>query len=410
MSDDSQSPTFERSPLFRPRTFLAGLIAGLALCSALARYVSYRGYHDTFTRFHIYIAPEGQYYPTLDEMGSIVRTRCRSDQVLVIVGGNSIFNGVGQPVEKLWSNELQRLLGDGYAVVNLAFRGAYCTDGGAIVAEVLRKEFPRQIYVANTGPFVQPEPIGSQPYRYLIWEARSRGLLEEFPAREKLLAESRRMEYTRSEWVDLLAGTYLDRVLRFRDLWNWIGYKFIFTIQNPITPNMPQAIWARERFDDIENDFEDTPLNLRFLPEYRDAEMKIVRGFSGTYYTKDSSGNWTLKPNLVEEFNTAAAAAFPKDLRARTLIMLSRNCPLYLHQLTPDEMLREDDAYRDGIRAWKALGYGADEYGRDYDESDFGDRTHLTGTGGRKLAARVAADVQAIASKLGYLGKGTGAP
>jgi lysophospholipase L1-like esterase len=409
MSDESPTVTFERSALFRPRTFLAGLVVGLALCSALARFVSYRGYHDTFTRFHIYIAPEGQYYPTLDEMCSIVRTRCRGDQVLVIVGGNSIFNGVGQPVDKLWSNELQRQLGDGFAVVNLAFRGAFCTDGAAIVAEVLRKEFPRQIYVANTGPFVQPMPIGSQPYRYLIWEARSRGLLEDSPAREDLWAESRRMEYTWGQWVDVLAGTNLDRVLRFRDLWNWIGYKFIFTIQNPVTPNMPQAMWARERFDDIENDFEDTPINLRFLPEYRDAEMKIVRGFSGTYYTKDSSGNWKLDPTLSEKFNRAAAAAFPKDLRARTLIMLSRNCPLYLHELTPDEMLREDDAYRDGEAAWKAMGYVADEYGRDYDDADYGDRTHLTGTGGRKLAAQVARDVQDIARRLGYVGKGPAA-
>jgi lysophospholipase L1-like esterase len=410
MSEDPPNTTFERSALFRPRTFLAGLLLGLVLCSALARYVSSRGYHDVFTRFHIYISPEGQYYPTLDEMCGIVRTRCRSDQILVIVGGNSIFNGVGQPVEKLWTNELQRQLGDGYAVVNLAFRGAFCTDGCAIVAEVLRKEFPRQVYVTNTGPFVRPEPIGSQPYRYLLWEARSRGLLETFAKRDKIIADSRKIEYNFGQWVDICAGTYLDNFLRFRDLWNWVGYKYFFTIQNPITPDLPRAVWARDRFDDIENDFEDTPMSLRFLPEYRDAEMKIVRGFSSIYYVKDARGNWRTDPKFMKDFNRVVGGAFPEDLRARTLVMLSRNSPLYLRQLTPDEALREDASYRDCESVWRQFGYAADDYGRDYDDSDFGDRTHLTGTGGRRLAAQVAADVRQIAVKLGYLGKGAGTP
>ncbi len=402
MSDEPENIPYERSALFRPRSFLIGLLLGLILCSAMARFVSNRDYHDVFTRFHIYISPEGQYYPTVDEMCSIVRSRCRSDQVLVIIGGNSIFNGVGQPVEKLWSNELQRQLGDRYVVLNMAFRGAFCTDGGAVVAEALRHEFPRQIYVANTGPFVTPEPIGSAPYRYLIWEASCRGITENFAPRSQVIEDSRLHEYVRSRWIELWSGQYLDRVLRFRDLWNWVGYKYFFTIQNPMTPHMPEAMWARGRFADIENDFEDTPFSSRFLPEYRDAEMKIVRGFSATYYAKDPDGTWRIRPEYLAAFNRVAKGAFPDDLKGRTLIMLSRNSPLYLRQLEPDEMVREDTAYSDGVKAWRANGYNADQYGRDYDETDFGDRTHLTGTGGRKLAAQVATDVQELAAKLGY--------
>jgi hypothetical protein len=403
VSDEPTRAPYERSALFRPKTFLIGLLSGLVLCSAVARYESNRDYHDVFTRFHIYISPEGQYYPTLNEMCSIVRTRCRPDQVLVIVGGNSIFNGVGQPVEKLWSNELQRQLGDKYVVLNMAFRGALCTDGGAVVAETLRREYPRQIYVANTSPFVTPEPIGSGPYRYLIWEARCRGVLERFPYRDQVIEDSRLHEYVRSQWIELWVGQYLDRLFRFRDLWNWVGYKYLFTIQNPMTPHLPEAIKGRGSFADTESDFEDTPFSSRFLPEYRDAEMKIVRGFSGTYYAKDQDGGWRIRPEFFTAFNRVAKAAFPDDLKGRTLIMLSRNSPLYLHQLTADEMSRENLAYSDGVKAWQALGYNADQYGRDYDETDFGDRTHLTGTGGRKLAAQVATNVQALAAKLGYV-------
>jgi hypothetical protein len=403
MSDPGPATGFERSVLFRPKSFLIGLLLGLALCSAVARHVASKGYHDVFTRFHIYISPDGQYYPTLDEMCSVVRTRCRPDQVLVIVGGNSIFHGVGQPADKLWTGELQRRLGDGFVVVNLAFRGAFCTDGAAVVAEVLRKEFPRQIYVANAGPFATPEPVGSQPYRYLIWQARSRGLLETFGPRDEIFDDFMRQDYTWGQRFDLWALDSLDDALRFRDLWNWVGYKFVFTIQNPYTPHFPAALWPRDRFADNEDDFEAVPFSARFRPEYQDAEMRIVRGFSSDFYFKTHAGDWHARPISLMEFNRVVKAAVPDDLKARTLIMLSRNCPLYLRQLSPDERLRDDDAYRDCIHSWSAAGYEAADYGRDYDDSDFGDRTHLTATGGRKLALQVASEVQGMANKLGYM-------
>jgi len=410
MSNAPETACFERSALFRPRTFLIGFLCGLFVCSAVARFVAHRGYHDVFTRFHIFISPDSQYYPTLDEMCGVVRMRCRSDQVLVIVGGNSIFHGVGQPADKLWTKELQRQLGDQYVVVNLAFRGAFCTDGAAVVAEVLRKEYPRQIYVANAGPFASPEPVGSQPYRYLIWEARSRGLLESFAPRDEVIGDFRSDNYSWGQLFDLWSLETLDRALRFRDLWNWVDYRYFFTIQNPYTPHLPEAVWPREDFPDREDDFEDIPFSTRFLPQYQDAEMRIVRGFSSVNCFRDHQGNWRTRPIVLKDFDRTAKAAIPDDLKARTLIMLSRNCPLYLRQLSADEMLRENRVYSDCIRSWRAAGYESADYGADYDDSDFGDRTHLTATGGRKLALQVASEVRGIAGRLGYLKDGAPAP
>ncbi|HEY4989728.1 MAG TPA: hypothetical protein VII09_07975, partial [Opitutaceae bacterium] len=267
MTEPPTDTGIERTGYFRPRTFLAAFVAGLILCSVLGRRVSHNGYHEDFTRFHQEISPEAQYYPTLAEMCGIVRARCRPDQVLVIVGGNSIFNGVGQPAEKLWTLELQRRLGDGFAVVNLAFRGALCTDGGAIVGEVLRKEFPRQVYVANMAPFTEPAPYGVEPYRYLFWEARSRGLEEAFAPREELVHDYVGKTYGWGERFNLWALDWLDRALRFRDLWNWVGYEYLFTIPNPIVPHMPGAILPRKDFPDNESDFETRPFEDRFRPE-----------------------------------------------------------------------------------------------------------------------------------------------
>jgi len=410
MSDQPAKPRVEKSAYFRPTTFLVGFALGLVLCSAVARVVSRRGYHEEFTRFFPVISPEAQYFPTLEEMCGIVRMRCRPDQVLVIVGGNSVFIGVGQPVNRMWTAELQRLLGERFVVINFAFRGALCTDGGAVVAEALRREFPRQVYVANAVPFGPPAPYGILPYRYLFWEARSRGLLESFAPRDELVEDFEHREFSWGTRFEHWGKEWLDRAIRFRDLWNWVGYRYLFTIENPVTPHLPQAVWARKRFADLEPDFEAMPFGERFSPGIRDAEMKIVRGFSAFSCFRDFHGAWRPRPIVRLDFERVAKGAIPDDLKARTLIMLSRNSPYYLRQLTADEARREDAAYRGGIEAWRGAGYEAEDYGRNYDDADFGDRTHLAASGGRKLAVQVADRVRAISDKLGYLGQASPNP
>ena len=135
-----------------------------------------------------------------------------------------------------------------FVVINFAFRGALCTDGGALVAEALRHEFPRQIYVANAAPFNQPAPYGLEPYRYLFWSARSQGWLEDFAPRNALVAEFLQTQVEDIRQVEIRGANLLDQVLRFRDFWNWVGYQYFFTIQSPHTPDFPSAIWARKKF------------------------------------------------------------------------------------------------------------------------------------------------------------------
>jgi hypothetical protein len=383
--------------------FLVSLVVGLVACASLGRLLSSRDYHQNFTRFHVRISPEAHYYPTIEEMRSIVRARCRPDQILVIVGGNSVFYGVGQPVGKLWTEELQRRLGSQYCVVNFAMRGAICTDGGAVVAETLRDEFPRQIYVANTSPFSTPAPYGVEPYRYLFREALSRGLLEGYEPRQKLWDDYRQHEMSAGERMEQWSSSVLDRAFRFRDLWNWVGYNWFFTIQNPHTPDRPQAYWPRKRFKDEEGDFELTPPTQRFPLAVREAEMAIVRAFSAVPCERDTNGGWRVKESSRQEFVRSAHAAMPEQLRPRTLIVLSRNSPNYLAMLSTDERAREEVAYAGAIAAWKAEGYEATDYGPGFSVADFGDRTHLAASGGVKLAARLAPQVQAMSLRLGYL-------
>lgn len=404
MSDPEQSQSW-----FRGRVFLVGLALGVLASAILGRVVSASSYHRDFTRFHARISPEAHYYPTLEEMRSIVRAKCRPDQVLVIVGGNSIFYGVGQPVGKIWTEELQRRLGPEYCVVNLALRGAVCTDGGAIIAESLRDEFPRQIYVANTSPFATPPPFGIEPYRYLFREAWARGLLLDFAPRAAAWKDFNRREIGPGERTEKWSLGMLDRGLRFRDLWNWVGYNWLFTIENPHTPKWPQSMWPRGRFRDEEGDFELTPTVRRFPREVREAEMLIVRGFSAAHSVRTVEGKWAVKPASREAFMVDARAAVPDILKPRTLIVLSRNSPNYLALLDADEAARDEFVYREAEEAWRAAGYRATDYGPGFTIDDFGDRTHLSASGGRKLARWLAPQIQAMSAQLGYGTKG-GAP
>ncbi len=423
--DNSASP----GTWFRPGFFLGGLLAGIVALAGAGQWAGRHNTHPGTERFHPRISPEGRYSPTVDELCAIVRARCRPDQILVIVGGNSIFNGVGQPPEKLWTLELQKQLGDGFGVVNLALRGAGCTEGATVIAEVLRNEYPRIIYVTNTSPFTPPEPLGVQAYEYIFWEAYYRGLLVDFAPRDEQLNKYVRppesplplVHYLQKDraalieiehfkvvaWLrrlGLRAEVGLDAALKYRDLWNWMGYEHLFTVPSFYTPRWPGWMAARGRLRDEEPDFEtmDFTSSERFAPRKTPIEMPIVRGFSERAYTEGGPEGWTLNAPVRNDFLAGAKRAVPDVFKSRTLVMLSRNSPFFFHMLSPAEARRDDLAYRDGAAAWREAGYASAEYGRDFLDEDFGDRTHLTASGGRKLAGITAREITALAERLGY--------
>lgn len=428
-TDHSSTP----GPWFSPGLFLAGLFAGLVMLAAAGHWAGRHNTHPGAARLHPRISPEGSYHPTLDELCAMVRSRCRPGQILVIVGGNSIFNGVGQPADKLWTHELQAQLGERFAVVNLALRGAISTDGGAVVAEVLREEFPRLIYLANTAPHTPPAPLGEAAYHYIFWEAHYRGLLMDFAPRNEALEDylnhgapwMPRRDYTPDSWHktflrqkdrvtaemhrgQLMGEVWLDAALKYRDLWNWIGYEHVFTVPSFYTPRWPGLTAARGKLADDEQDYEtmDFYSPHRFASGKTPTELLIVRGFSQLAYTAGGDEGWVLNESTRNRFLSAARSAVPDALKARTLILLSRNSPYYLQMLAPEEIRRDDLAYRDSIAAWREAGYAAEEYGRDFTPEDYGDRTHLTVSGGRKLAVVAAREVETLARNLGYITEG----
>jgi hypothetical protein len=410
MSDPVSPVTPARFQWLYPHWFLGGLAAGLVALSLLGIKIGRTDYHPGFIRFFPPTSPETNYYPTLDELTGIVRGECRPGQILVIVGGNSILQGVWQPSAEVWSKHLQDLLGDRYKVINFAFRGAGPANGGAVVAEVLRKEFPRQIYIANEASQTAVESIGYEPYRYLTWEALYRGLLIDYPPRNAFIAYYRATVADAPRILrDAAISTLFDRVLHYRNLWNFITFRYVCTVPSLYGAAIPELLTPRSKIPDQESDAtspENVANRLAAQGPYDTAnfpkELAIVRGFHD-YEHRLPNGHWDLAEATRADLSEHFDAAFPTPLIPRTLILISHSSPYYRRHLTPEEGVEEDEIYQATVDLWRKSGYTALSYGRDFNDDDYGDRTHLSKYGGAKLAELVAPQVRDIAERLGYL-------
>ncbi len=402
MNEPNEAP--RKWPWLRPPALLLGVVTGLTVLSWAGREVTKSDWHTNFTRFHPMISPEAMYEPTVDEMCAIVRARCTPAQVLVIVGGNSILLGVGQPADKIWTQRLQESLGDRYVVVNLAFRGASANDAGAVVAETLRAEFPREIYIANENPFQSTSPIGTVTYRFALLDAYYKGYLLPWKPRDMALSGYlKTLDYRDYNEMDHEIGAKLDSWLYFHGLWNWFSYTQHFTFATTLMPHAPEAYWPRSRFKDAETDFDASAFESRFPPGVVATDLNISRHYSSAFYHENSDGSWTEDELAYQIYVKDSRDAFPDSVKPRTLILIGQNSPFYTRQLLPEIVARDEKAIGDTIGILKAQGYAAIGYGRDFGVEDFGDRTHLTSSGGAKLAEIVAPAIESMAQKLNYL-------
>ena len=311
---------------------------------------------------------------------------------------------MGQPVEKVWTQALQEDLGDRFVVINFAFRGSFPVEGGAVVAEALRKEFPRQIYLANDIPLQAAGPTGSDTYRFMLLDAYYKGLLLPWPPRDRELS---RMLWTFDSRdfpkMEAEVGAKLDSVLYFHSFWNWWSFTKGFTFATTLMPHDPQAHFPRNRFPDEETDFELMPFDERFTPQVVAMDMRIARQYTASYFDQNPDKSWSLNQVDYAAFMKNARNEFPDALKPRTLLVVSRNSPYYTRQLEPEVRARDEEAVRLTIKGYKSLGYDSLDYGSDFTVEDYGDRTHLTSTGGSKLAALLAPEIKALATRLGYL-------
>jgi hypothetical protein len=380
------------------------MVLGLFFLSWFGWKISRTDYHPDFVRFHPMISPIGNYYPTLAEMSAIVRAKCRPDQILVIIGGDSILLGVWQKEADVWSRRLQELLGDRYCVINFSFRGGSATDCGGVLAETLRNEFPRQILIADDPPVTNVLSIGSAPYRYVFWQAYFSGQLIAFAPREARIREFVGLDPgERLRMLETRISVGFDRLLHFHDLWNWVTCDYFGSVPSSREQYFPLFLRPRREYPDSETDGTDPAYKDSHYPASTlDVEMRIVRGAS-PYYSRAADGRWVLAPATLADISNYCGEAIPTPLKQRTLVLITATSPYYLRHLSAEERQMVRQSSLDSADIWRHSGYSSFEFGQDFTDTDFGDRDHLTKFGGWKLAAQVAPEIAAMAEHLGYL-------
>jgi hypothetical protein len=376
-----------------PWLTIAGFFLGLFACRQAGQWCSERNFFRDFQRFSVGASPSAHFYPTSAQMLALVREQTRSPgNVVVIVGGSSIFLGVGQTLDDLWSDELQRLLGPGFSVVNLAQRSSVITGCAQSIAEALLKNGEKVIYVANTASSSCGPADGSEPYRYLYWDARGHDRLFDYTPRNQQLSlpdadHEKRSEYRIRAW--------LNSRLHFEELWTTLAYTTVSTVWCDYVRG--RMFMPRERMPDDETLPE--PLEKRFKSD----EARLLEGlrkFLPSTSVVDAAGNRVKPPPLWDFMESQIEAAFPPQMRPHSLIVVVSKCPYYIHKLSPVEQLHFNANLHFTAELFERHGIRSLAIGHDFAYTDFKDFVHLTPSGGNKLAAALAPEIKTMARRL----------
>jgi len=406
MSRDSSVPILEKfGQWLSPFWVFFGIVVGFALMVLAGRWAGKQNLFTGYERSDIWISPEGYFYPSLNNLTQLVTHIADGKKILVLVGGDSVLVGVGQSKEQVWTHELQRLLGPDFQVLNLAFRGAGPMEMGAIVAVVLSKKYPRLIYIAREDAPMWMGPPDGFWFTYFFWQAGATGNLVKFTPRSEELAKafSGSNANVRELKIEAWLRAYFDHWTHASDLWNYVGYNYVFTVFNPLRYPPERFFEARKKSNDDGNQSTGVPpIPERFIL-LRERSMELIRHAFQYSVERDAKGEFKIKPAILDDFIRPARAAIPDAFKPRTLILLSYNAPYLVHELSSDEYAAYQFAYSQG-RSWlEKAGYHSIIVGPGLVDKDFVDRVHFTASGGQKMASEVAPEIRAMAVQLGYL-------
>jgi hypothetical protein len=389
----------------RPRAFLSGFVVGLVLLSILGRVVGDTNYIRGFQRFHRYLSMDTVYYATASQHLQLAEESVAAGQVLVIVGGSSVMHGVGQGSRDLWTDELQRLLGPKYLVLNYAETGTAMTDAGGVTAQMLYKAGYPFIYISDMGPDGGGDPDGLRS-KYVFWDAYYKGLVPEDPSRMALLEHMESIPTARQDLEESRVRGALESVFYDTDFWNWVGYNVVFTVPSWLV-RLPEAwfVAPRKLFQDPVRQASIQPLEVRYAqnPQF---ETDLVRGLALTVCQRDASGRLVEQPVAPiggTLFDQRVQAALPEPVRQRTIVALMRESPYYTDRLSEEERACYFRVRPRMAERLVPYGYHPVNIGLSMTPADYRDRLHLLPSGGRIIAADLSPVVRDLSVELGYL-------
>ena len=379
------------------RPLFCGIALGFLACCGFGRLASRQPMFEHFLRFNFPIQPQNLFYPTASELVSYLRRQMIPGKKLALVGGASYFRGTGQNPAELWSLRLQEHLGTDYQVINLAIDGAGITSFAAVPFQILAPQHPEMIYVVNGSPFGGSPRDGGETYRYVFWDAYYKGLfpaaVADAPAVQALRAE----ELRTADGLELHLGKWIDQWTYACDLWNYIGYKWLFTAWSddeakaPLKPRREYVEPYNPGYPIWQNNNEHDPAIIA------KAEANAVY-FAENGYVRQPNGHWKPDPAAWPPRRENWGSSLPTELHSRTFVVLLRANPYYMSHLTAEDWEHLDRSYAVGQRLFEAEGYHAVQFDRSsFVREDFLDSGHLMPSGGNKVAAATAARIVEVA-------------
>ncbi|HEY9682419.1 MAG TPA: hypothetical protein V6C86_12635 [Oculatellaceae cyanobacterium] len=387
--------------IFHPRLFrfwpcLIGILVGFLVCCVAGVVASRVNFYRDFHRFHEYISPATLYYPTVSQMVSIVESKAKPDQTIVIIGGNSIFNGIGQQLSDLWSDNLAQQLGDKYAVFNFAQPGALPFEGGYWTAESLLKRGKKVIFATVAVPTQAGTPDGEKIYGYMYWDARAKSMLLDSPKRDAAI--ERRLKISDESEQNRVAESklcgQLDSLLHFRDLWSAVGYLKFFTVwtqptaQNPFKPRYKYGDWQPYP----------VAVSKRFCST---EELNVVRGAANGFF-EITPTTWKAKAEAWHNLGVEMNDLIPNHYKRNCLVIIAGHPPTYLNRLDEGSKGRVRESEQRSKQTWITAGYHCDDVGMQFQDEDYRDCLHLVASGGKKMATLVAANIRSVSKELHY--------
>lgn len=377
----------------RPWPLVLGVCAGFLACCAAGRIAARQQPLEGFLRFHNGISPETHFYPTFSQTLNLARQHHRPGTVLVVIGGNSILQGVGQRAEHLWSRKLQEELGSGFSVVNLAMRGGKPYEFAGLIAERLAADGVPVLFVTSALPAGGWGDWDGEVYRWLFWDAWGKGLLPDDPRRNAWLTQQLEQHPGQDERVqERRRRGLVDGWLFAADLWNLVAYRSVGTLWTPFKEG---PIWLPHRRLKDRDAGDTISFERRLKPAHIEPELRIVRG-----RIQSGVGQLLLTGRGCAPLLAEYEARLPALLRDRTLFVLCMDATYFRDLLTEEERRQYEQIYRGIVEGINQAGWNAQLAGLDWAVEDYCDRTHIGERGGAKLARELTPTIRALAERL----------
>jgi hypothetical protein len=346
-----------------------------------------------FERFHIFMNPGTNFYVTPSQAVALAREKLEPGTFKVLVGGSSVLYGSGQPRGQVWTENLQKRLGDEYKVLNLGFCGAGPQEIGSIVAEVLVRDNPH-LYFVNSAAVIEPVPIrlDGLNHHYFIWDAYYKGMLARDALRDEAIAAVLADHKAIPSLDELLAQKQLNSWCYFDDLWTALAYTRGATIwSSAIGPDWRKP---RRRFADPEE--APRPLAKRYPKEALERNMVTMRQrCDPTGLKKSADGHWIKDPGspVWNDIVWKLKHYIPESVRRRTLMVIQLDNPHYVKLLNDEERERYWVRSETVEEIFQSAGFRVVRPRDGFTDADFSDLMHLAPEGGVKLAALVAREL-----------------